>query len=94
MSLENLNINPFQVKSPEDISAQDAVDLFVPLYNDYPKLLLPENTFINGPRGSGKSMMFRFMQVDCQCIRNDVKVDDLDFFSVYIPIKITEFQIT
>ena len=51
--------NPFAVKYPEEIEAKEVIDLFVPVFNDFPKVPLPENTFLIGPRGSGKSMMFR-----------------------------------
>ena len=51
--------NPFEIKTPEQNSAQDVVDLFVDVFPDFYQVLEKGHTFINGPRGSGKSMMFR-----------------------------------
>ena len=58
--------NPFEIKTPEQNSAQDVVDLFVDVFPDFYQVLEKGHTFINGPRGSGKSMMFRYIQPDCQ----------------------------
>lgn len=82
-----LKDNPFSVQSPDDISAEDAYDLFVDVFSDFEKLPLVGHTFIHGPRGSGKSMMFRFMQPDCQAISKSLPVHLLPYFSVHIPIK-------
>ena len=59
-------INPFEIKTPEQNSAQDVVDLFVNVFADFKQVLEKGHTFLNGPRGSGKSMMFRYIQPDCQ----------------------------
>ena len=88
------NSNPFSIQTPEEISAQDAHSLFVNVFSDFPKLLNEGHTFIHGPRGSGKSMMFRYMQPDCQCLEHECTVSDLPFYGVYIPIKNTGLHIT
>ena len=80
--------NPFAVQSPEGLSAKDAHSLFVPVFTDFPQLLTPGHTFLHGPRGSGKSMMFRYLLPDCQFIEHkDCKLKDLPFFAIWIRIK-------
>ena len=56
--------NPFEVNTPEGISAQDAYDLFVDVFTDFYQVPKIGHTFLNGSRGSGKSMMFRYMMPD------------------------------
>lgn len=85
--------NPFTVTTPEDMSAEDAVSLFVDVFTDFPKVRDPGHTFLHGPRGSGKSMMFRYLKPDCQCIANQCSLKDLSFFAVYIPIKSTYLRL-
>ena len=87
-------INPFEIKTPEQNSAQDVVDLFVNVFADFKQVLEKGHTFLNGPRGSGKSMMFRYIQPDCQKIASQCSTHDLDYFSVYIPIKLTNINIS
>jgi hypothetical protein len=87
--------NPFEFKYPDDIDPQDVVDLFVPVFGEYYNVPKSGHTFINGARGSGKSMMFRFMKPDCQMLVDNngkrrtkpKKLQELDYFSIYIPIK-------
>lgn len=86
------NVSPFAWKSPEDINAKEVIELFVDVFNDFPKILLPENNFIIGPRGSGKSMMFRYMMPDCQLLKKK-SLKKLDYYSIYIPIKKTNFDV-
>ena len=87
-------INPFEIKTPEQNSAQDVVDLFVNVFADFNQVLEKGHTFLNGPRGSGKSMMFRYIQPDCQKIVSECNTNELDYFSVYIPIKLTNINIS
>jgi hypothetical protein len=86
--------NPFSVQTPEDIPAKDVVSLFVDVFGDFHHVPNPGHTFLNGPRGSGKSMMFRFLEPDCQQIKHGVKLLNLPFFAVYVPIKNTEIKLT
>lgn len=86
--------NPFQYLTPEQIEAKEALNLFVDVFKDYYQVLSPGNTFINGPRGSGKSMMFRIMRPDCQIIKYKKKLHQIDFYSVHVPIKETSLNIT
>ncbi len=86
--------NPFAVQTPEDIPAKDVVSLFVDVFGDFYHIPNPGHTFLNGPRGSGKSMMFRFLEPDCQQIKHRTKLRELPFFAVYVPIKNTEITLT
>ena len=89
------NTNPFQFKYPDDIRPQDVIDLFVPVFGEYYNVPLSGHTFINGARGSGKSMMFRYMKPDCQALVDSDSnkldsarpINELDYFGIYIPIK-------
>lgn len=79
---------PFEYATPEAIPAKDVVDLFVPVFKEYHNVLNTGHTFVNGPRGSGKSMMFRYMSPECQCLADPNKnIKDLDYFAIHIPIK-------
>lgn len=86
--------NPFAVQTPEDLDAQEVVDLFVPDFSDFHKIPLGGHAFLNGSRGSGKSMIFRFLEPDCQSIEKKKPVKELPFYSVYVPIKNTELKLT
>ncbi|MDQ0592187.1 hypothetical protein QFZ37_000556 [Chryseobacterium ginsenosidimutans] len=87
--------NPFEYKNPDAISPKDIIDLFVPVFGEYYNIPLIGHTFINGARGSGKSMMFRYMMPECQRLVNKRgekldeprKITDLEYFSIFLPIK-------
>lgn len=79
--------SPFEYTTPEAISAQDVHDLFVPVFSEYLNVPSVGHTFIHGSRGCGKSMMFRFMNPDCQCINTSKVVSQLDYFAVTISVK-------
>lgn len=87
-------MNPFETKTPEQNSAQEVVDLFVDVFADFYQVLENGHTFLNGPRGSGKSMMFRYMLPDCQRIVTHKYFNELEYFSLYIPIKLTNISLT
>jgi ABC-type enterochelin transport system ATPase subunit len=92
--------NPFEVNTPEGISAEDVHDLFVDVFSDFHQVPKSGHTFLNGPRGSGKSMMFRYMMPNCQRIIKAEggeitykEISELDYFSLYIPIKLTDINL-
>lgn len=85
-------VNPFEIKTPEQNSAKDIVELFVDVFPDFGQILEKGHTFLNGPRGSGKSMMFRYMQPDCQMLVKECEAKDLEYFSVYVGIKQTSIN--
>lgn len=86
--------NPFTVTTPEDMQAKDVVDLFVDVFSDFPKIINAGHIFLHGPRGSGKSMMFRYLQPDCQMISHSVELNKLPFFSIYVSVKNTDLKVT
>ena len=94
MTVVDLRENPFAVTTPESMSAKDAVDLFVDVFTDFPKVPRPGHVFLHGPRGCGKSMMFRYLQPDCQVLACGGSLQDLPFYSIYIPLKNTDFKLT
>jgi hypothetical protein len=84
--------NPFSIKTPETMSAQEVVDLFVPMS----ELFDIEGTghvFVHGHRGCGKSMMFRLLAPDCQVIRRETSIELLPYYGVYLSIKATDLNI-
>ena len=51
--------NPFAVVTPEEMTAEQANQLFVEMYSDYPQIRRQGNSIITGARGCGKSMFIR-----------------------------------
>lgn len=92
--MEIKNNNPFEIKTPETNSAEDILELFVDVFPDFWQVKETGHTFLNGPRGSGKSMMFRYMMPDCQMLKTGSKACDLDYFAVYVGIKQTNINNT
>jgi hypothetical protein len=96
--MEVLKDNPFAVLTPDglEVEVTDAKvihKLFVNVFEDFRTIPQQGHVFINGPRGSGKSMMFRFMLPDCQLIDNNVLgYNKLKYFSIHIPIKLTSIN--
>ena len=86
--------NPFAVQTPEDINASDVVNLFVEEDTDFHKIPNPGHTFLNGARGSGKSMIFRYLEPDCQVLKLSRPVGELPYFAVYASIKNTSLNLT
>ena len=85
--------NPFQITTPEDLTAQETVSLFVDVLTDFQKIIDPGHVFLIGPRGTGKSMMFRFLQPDCQCLDKQCRLKELPFLGIYVPLKDTNFTL-
>lgn len=86
-----MNNNPFQITTPEDLTAEEMVQLFVDVFSDFQKVVDPGHVFLMGPRGVGKSMMFRYLQPDCQSLRHKCGIGNLPFLGIYIPLKNTNF---
>jgi len=83
--------NPFAVKTPETLSGEELVDLFVP-YPEFENLQVSGHQFLNGHRGSGKSMMLRMMSPDSQILWRKCDLSQLPYFGVYLSIKATELN--
>lgn len=92
--MKGLFENPFWVQTPESIPAAEAKTLFVDIFTEFPQVESPAHSFIVGPRGSGKSMMFRMMRPDCLMLRHECKLRELPYFSIYVPIKSTRITAT
>lgn len=82
-----MEMNPFEVRSPETLSAQQVADLFIYSPEDFPKLTEQFHTFIHGPRGTGKSMMFRYIEPDVQYAHKKLLPKDLKYFAVLVPFR-------
>ncbi len=80
--------NPFSVKTPESLSAEDIAKLFIDVFSDFPRLLEPEHTFLHGTRGTGKSMMLRYLEPSVQLAAKKVSnASELSHYAIHIPIK-------
>ncbi len=77
--------NPFQIKTPENLTVDETLTLFVDENTDLPKIKTQGHTFIMGPRGIGKSMLLRYLQPDCQC--KDKPFQEVDFLGFYVPLR-------
>lgn len=86
-----IQANPFAVKTPETLTPQEIVELFVP----YPEFSFLQDTghqFLHGHRGSGKSMMLKMMEPECQSLHTNTPIDNLRYFGTYLSIKTTEIN--
>jgi len=81
--------NPFAVVSPEEMTAEQADQLFVEMYSEYPKIARSGNLVISGARGCGKSMLIRCSLSDVQMIRESKKLHELDNLSFSVSCKKT-----
>jgi hypothetical protein len=79
--------NPFHVLTPEGLGSTEAVSLFVSEHTDIKQISATGHTIITGPRGVGKSMMFRYLMSDCQIKALNCGISDLPYWGVYMPIK-------
>lgn len=86
-----LQHNPFAVKTPESLTPSELVELFVP-YPEFENLQETGHQFLHGHRGSGKSMMLRMMEPECQSLQRQCEIDDLPYFGIYLSIKATEIN--
>lgn len=89
MATLDLKENPFRVFTPEDMEAPDVAELFVNPFTDFNKIDGPGHVMLNGPRGCGKSMIFRYLLPDCQCIARKETLAGLPFLAFLISIKNT-----
>jgi len=88
-------MNPFHsTTSTDELTAENAVRLFSNVFSEFNILLNPGHTFLNGARGSGKTMMLRLMQPDCQEIISKRKISHLKFLGIYIGVKDTHLKKT
>jgi Cdc6-like AAA superfamily ATPase len=86
--------NPFEVITPENMGAQEVCNLFVESFTDFSKIKDSGHMMISGPRGCGKSMIFRYLLPDCQSKVKKNKIENLDFWAFLISIKNTSPNFT
>ncbi len=84
---------PFAVHTPEDLTAEAVKSLFVDVFSDFTAVEKMGHTFLHGPRGSGKSMMFRYLEPDCQRLVTGRPLHQQEFFGVLVPIKKTDLNV-
>lgn len=85
-------MNPFSIKTPETLTPENIASLFVDVFSDFPRILAQEHTFIQGARGTGKSMMLRYLEPLVQLAAHQVNaVSELNHFSVHVPIKTANY---
>lgn len=92
--MSKLENNPFWVQTPESIPANEAMQLFVDLFTEFGEVESAGHSFISGPRGSGKSMMFRMMHPDCLMLRHAKGLSELPYLGIYVPVKSTRITAT
>lgn len=92
--MKNISENPFAVHNPEsvdNISPQRLVELFVEENTNLPSVERQKHTFVWGPRGSGKSFLFQYLEPKCQFIKHGSPEEFFNsttpYVGVYIPIK-------
>jgi len=86
--------NPFAVFTPEGLTAEKVVAIFS---TEMPGLGSIENAghaFVIGTRGSGKSILFRYLEPDCQHLVTGRMLSDLPFLSLYVSFRETQAQIS
>ena len=86
--------NPFAVFTPEGLNAERVVAIFS---TEMPGLGNIENAghaFVIGTRGSGKSILFRYLEPDCQRIVTKRTLNELPFLSLYVSFRETQAQIS
>lgn len=83
--------NPFVVESPEKLSPEQIIELFVQEFTQIETIKQRKHTFVWGTRGSGKSMMLRYMEPQCQTAIHGGAEGFLkqpgSFLGVYCPCK-------
>lgn len=89
MATLDLTDDPFRVFTPENMEAADVAKLFVNPFTDFNKIDGLGHVMLNGPRGCGKSMIFRYLLPDCQRIALRASLDALPFLSFLVSIKNT-----
>ena len=94
MTNKTVYANPFKVFTPEDMEASEVHALFVHPFTDFNKIRDVGHTMVHGPRGCGKSMIFRYLLPDCQCLALGKELRYLPFLAFLISIKNTVPNLT
>lgn len=90
-------INPFSNRYPENMSLEQIKELFVDEFIDIPSVLNHHHHFIWGARGSGKSMLFRYIQAKCYAETilelKEQRIIDCPIFPIYYKISSNTLRI-
>lgn len=85
--------NPFSVMVPDEMTAEEANEIFVELHADRPEVRGLGNIMISGVRGCGKSMLIRCSLCDFIMIRERKTFSELPYLAVSLPVKKTELAL-
>lgn len=86
--------NPFAVFTPEGLSADRVVAIFSTEMPGLGNIESAGHAFVIGTRGSGKSILFRYLEPDCQRIVTAKALNELPFLSLYVSFRETQAQIS
>lgn len=86
--------NPFSVVSPEELTAEQANQLFVEMHSDYPEITRQGNTIVTGARGCGKSMLIRCSLSDFLMVRKQINFSDLPYLPLNVSIRKTSVNLS
>lgn len=89
-----MNDNPFSVFTPEGLDAEKVVSIFSTEMPGLGNIDNPGHAFVMGTRGSGKSILFRYLEPDCQRIVNKLPLEDLPYYAFYISFRETQTQVS
>ena len=85
--------NPFLVMVPDEMTAEEANEIFVELHTDRPEVRGLGNIMISGVRGCGKSMLIRCSLSDFLMLREEKKFSELPYLAISLPVKKTELAL-
>lgn len=80
--------NPFEHFNPENLTPEDIHSLFVKEYTEHNSLTAYKHTMVEGSRGSGKSMLLKFLEPVCQIIEHDGWDNFINYKKAFISIYI------
>lgn len=86
--------NPFAVFTPEGLDANRVVAIFSTEMPGLGNIESAGHAFVIGTRGSGKSILFRYLEPDCQRLVTGKSLSDLPFLSLYVSFRETQAQIS
>jgi hypothetical protein len=86
--------NPFAVFTPEGLNAERVVEIFSRTMPGLDILGTPGHAFVFGARGSGKSILLRYLEPDCQRLVTGLDVSRQKHFALYVSFRETEAKVT
>ncbi|MDH7971280.1 hypothetical protein QH494_03730 [Sphingomonas sp. AR_OL41] len=86
--------NPFAVFTPEGLTAEQVYAIFSTEMPGLGNIESAGHAFVIGTRGSGKSILFRYLEPDCQRLVTGKPLKELPFLSLYVSFRETQAQIS